>query len=165
MGCGLGFGVRTSVFCFLLSSSAPIEGGHGSICLAFDGLLFQVMAFVDSGLTSANPNLHLHEAVLPVKPEGDQGLAFNCARRKQLTNLGLVQQKLPGTLWLMLYMAGALVRLDIRIVQKYLAVFDSSESIAQVRQAGSDRFDFGAAEFDSRLYPVDNLVVVERSAI
>jgi len=163
---GLEFKVGRSEFGVWGSDSfAPIKGCYRSICLASDSLLFQVMAFVDSCLTPANPNLYLHEALLPVKPEGDQGLALNRARREELGNLGPVQQKLPGALWFMLCMARPLVRLDICVVQKYFAVFDPSESIVQVRQAASNRLDFGAAEFDSCLDPVDNVVVMERSTI
>src|SRR5262249_8976980 len=123
------------------------------------------MALVEGRLTSANPNLHLHEAVFPVQPEGDQSLALNRAGRKELSNLALVQQELPATFWFMLRMAGAFVWLDVSIVQKYFTVFNPCESVAQVSQAVSDRLACGAPEFYSCLYPVDNLVIVERSAI
>ena len=65
----------------------------------------------------------------------------------------------------MLRMAGPFVRLNIRIVQKEFAVLDPRKRIVQVRQAGSDGFDFGAAEFNSSLYFIEDLIVVERPAI
>jgi hypothetical protein len=62
-------------------------------------------------------------------------------------------------------MAGPFVRLNIRIVQKEFAVFDPRKRIVQVRQAGSDGFDFGSAEFNSSLYFIEDLIVVVRPAI
>ena len=37
-------------------------------------------------------------------------------------------------------MAGALVRLNVRIVKKRLAILDAGKGIADIRFAGADRF-------------------------
>jgi hypothetical protein len=144
---------------------APIEGRHGAIRLAFYGLFFQVVAFVDRRFPATYTDLHFDTAVFPVKPESDQSLALNSTCRKEFRDLRLVQQKLPWTLRFMLRMARAFVWLNIGVVQKDFAVLDSRKRVVQVRQAGSNRFDLGAAEFNPCLDLVEDLVIVKRSAI
>jgi hypothetical protein len=145
--------------------TSPIERSHGAIRLAFDRFFFQIVPFVDCRFTPADPDLYLDTTVFPIKSEGDQSLPLNCACRKELCYLRLVQQKLSRTLRFVLRMAGALVRLNIRIVEEDLPVLDPRKRVIQIRQAGSDRLDLGAAEFNSRLDLVEDLIVMKGSAI
>jgi len=123
------------------------------------------MALVYGRFAPANPNLYFYPAVFPIKPECDQGLALNCACRKEFLNLRLVKQEFSRPLGIVLCMAGTFVGLNIRVVQKEFPVLDLRKRIVQVSQTGSDGFDFGAAEFNSSLYFIEDLIVVERPAI
>jgi len=123
------------------------------------------VAFVDRRFTAAYADFHFDTAVFPVEPESDQSLALNSTRREEFRDLRLVQQKLPWALRFMLRMARAYVWLNIGVVQKDFAVLDFRERVVQVRQAGSNRFDLGAAKFNSCLDLVEDLVVMECSAI
>ena len=63
------------------------------------------------------------------------------------------------------FVAGALVRLNIGVVEEGFAVFDSRECIADVGFACANGFDLAAFQFDTRFVAVKNMVVAKRLAI
>src|SRR5258708_31005438 len=60
----------------------------------------------------------------------------------------------------MLRMAGAYIRLDVRIVEVDTSFFDPRERIVDIGQSSSDRFDFGAGENEARLHPLQDLIAM-----
>ena len=66
----------------MFSSVPAVECGHGPISFSFDSLLFEVVPFVDGRLSFSNADFDLYPAVFPVKPERDEGLAFDRAGGK-----------------------------------------------------------------------------------
>jgi hypothetical protein len=144
---------------------ATVEGGHFAIGFSFDGFLFKVMPFVDGRLASSHADFDFNAAVLPIEPEGDKRLALDRAGRKQFGNLRLVEEKLATTLWFVLRMTGAFVRLDVRVVEVNLVILDSGEGVVEIGKTGPDRFDLGSLERDASLYLFKNLIVMERASI
>ncbi len=150
---------------FLFSAVPAVERGHGAVGFSFDSLLFEVVPFVDGRFSLADPNLDFHPAIFPVEPERDECLALNRAGRKQLGNLRLVEQEFAAAFWFVLSMAGAEIRLNIRVVEVNLVIFDPREGIVKVGKTGPDGFNLRSLEFDARLYLFEDLVIVERAAI
>ena len=62
-------------------------------------------------------------------------------------------------------MAGAFVRLNIGVVKKGFAIFDSRESIADVCLAGADGFDLAALQLDTGFVALKNVIIAQRLAI
>jgi hypothetical protein len=103
--------------------------------------------------------------IFPIESKSNERLSIDDTRGKKLSDLGFVEEKLAWSVRLMLRMAGAIVRLDIGIVQKYFAVFDPGERVIEIGKSGSDRFDFGALQFDPSLDLVKDMVIVKRTPV
>ena len=65
----------------------------------------------------------------------------------------------------MLRMAGAYIRLDVRIVEVDTSFFDPGERIVEIRQSSSDRFDFGAGENEAGFHLFQDLIAMISSSI
>ena len=63
------------------------------------------------------------------------------------------------------FVAGFFVWLDIGVIKKGFAVFDSRERIADVRLACPDRFDLAAFQLDARFVALENPIIAKRFAI
>lgn len=150
--------------CQILEFSA-IKGVGCSPGFIFGSFLFKVLAFVCVGFSSADADLDLHATILPVEAKGDEGLAFYGAGFEQLGYFGFMQQQLPGAFSIVLLMAGALVRLDVRVVKEGFLVFDSREGIAEVGEPGTNRFYLGTGEADTGFELIQDLIIVKCSPI
>jgi hypothetical protein len=148
----------------LLEFSA-IKGVRGTSGFVFGGFFFEVLALVSVGFPSADTDLDLHSMIFPVKPKGDEGLSFYCARFKELGDFGLVQEQFPRALRIVLLVASAFVRLDVRVVKECFLVFDPGEGVAQVSEAGPDRFYFCAGKADTGFDLLQDLKVMKCSPI
>ena len=115
--------------------------------------------------TFSYADFHFYPAVLPVKPERDNRLTLDRAQGKEFGNLRFVEQKFPATFWFVLAVTGTFVRLDICVVKINLVILHSREGVIQVCESGADGFDLRSLQFDSSLYPFENLIVMERTAI
>ena len=62
-------------------------------------------------------------------------------------------------------MAGFFVWLDIAVVKKSFAVFDSRECIADVHLACADLFDLTAFQLDASFVAVKDVIIAKRFAI
>ena len=113
----------------------------------------------------SDTDFDFHPAVLPVEPERDEGLALDRAGRKQLGNFRLVEQEFAAAFWFVLGMAGAFVRLNIRVVEVNLVILDPRKGVVEIGKAGPDGFNLRSLQFDASLYLFENLIVVERAAI
>jgi hypothetical protein len=144
---------------------SAIKGVGGSPGFIFSSFFFKVLAFVCVGFASADADLDLHALILPVEAKGDEGLAFYGAGFEQLSNFGFMQQQLTRAFSIVLLMAGALVRLDVRVVKERFLVFDSREGTTEVGEAGTNRFHLGAGEADAGFELVQDLIIVKCSPI
>src|SRR4051795_3552691 len=72
-----------------------------------------------------------------------------------------MQEQLAHALRCWNFVTGALVGLDIRIVEKGLAVLDSGKSIADVGFTGADRLYFASLQFDAGLVALDDVKITE----
>ncbi len=62
-------------------------------------------------------------------------------------------------------MAGALIRLNVGVVEKSFAIFDASEGVTDVRFASADGFDLTALQLDASLVALENVIIAQRLAI
>ncbi|MEA3148999.1 MAG: hypothetical protein QOI53_4675, partial [Verrucomicrobiota bacterium] len=136
-----------------------------AVGFSFDRLFFEIVPFVDGRFSLADPDLYFHPAIFPVEPERDECLALNRAGRKQLGNLRLVEQEFASAFRFVLSMASAEIRLNIRIVEVNLVIFDPREGIVKVGKAGPDGFNLRSLKFNARLYLFEDLVIVKRAAV
>jgi hypothetical protein len=148
-----------------LLAVTAVKGGHGAIGFSFDRFLFEVVPFVDGRLPFSHADFDLYPAVLPIEPEGDKGLAVDGASLKKLSNFGFVEEELATALRFVLRMTGAFVRLNIRVVEVNLAILDPGKGVVEIGKTGPDRFDLGSLQRDAGLYPIENLIVMERASI
>jgi hypothetical protein len=65
----------------------------------------------------------------------------------------------------MLCVAGAVVRLNIGVVEKNLVIVDAGEGVVEIRETGANRFDLRSLEFNAGLNPFKDLIVVECAAV
>ncbi len=86
-------------------------------------------------------------------------------RFRELEDLALVQQQPPGAFGLVLLEARAEVRLNIRAVEKHLAVLDTGKRLVEIGEAAPDRLDLGPLQLDPRLEPVEDVVIVRGAAV
>src|SRR5437016_4462906 len=61
--------------------------------------------------------------------------------------------------------AGALVGLNVGVIEKGLAFLDPGKGVADVGFAGADRFDLAAFQFDTGLVSLENVKIAQRFAI
>ena len=62
-------------------------------------------------------------------------------------------------------MAGALIWLNVGVVEKSFAIFDAREGVTDVRFAGADGFDLTALQRDASLVALENVIIAQRLAI
>jgi hypothetical protein len=61
--------------------------------------------------------------------------------------------------------AGAFVGLNIGVIKKGFAIFDSRESIADVCLACADGFDLAALQLDASFVALENVIIAQRLTI
>src|SRR5712691_4659882 len=62
-------------------------------------------------------------------------------------------------------MAGALIWLNVGVVEKSFAIFDAREGVTDVRFASTDGFDLTALQLDASLVALENVIIAQRLAI
>ena len=144
---------------------SAIKGVDGSPGLLFGRFFFKILPFVCVGFAPADADLDLHSTIFPVEAKGDEGLSFYSRGFEQLCNFGLMQQQLPGAFSIVLLVAGALVRLDVCVVEECLLVFDSREGVTEVGEAGTNRFYLGTGEAETGFDLLQDLIIVKCSPI
>ena len=118
-----------------------IEASDFARRLTFDGALLQIRPFVMGELPVAHAELSFHSSILPVELEDHERAALHLRFAIELVDLLPMQQQFADALCYRDFVAGFFVRLDIGVIKKSFAIFDSRESIADVRLACPDRFD------------------------
>src|ERR1700722_16896555 len=76
-----------------------------------------------------------------------------------------MQQEFARASRFVLGMTRTFVGLNIGVVEKDLVLLDPREGVIEIRQAGTDGFHLRSLQCDTRLYPFENLIVVERATI
>src|SRR5262249_21836490 len=61
--------------------------------------------------------------------------------------------------------AGALVGLNVGVVEERFAVLDSRERVTDIGLASADRFNLAALQFDARFVAVNDVIIPQRFAI
>src|SRR5438094_1562163 len=109
--------------------------------------------------------LSFQPSIFPIELEDDQRAALHLGFAVELVDLLPMQQQFADALCSRNFVAGFFVWLDIGVIKKSFAIFDSRESITDVRFACSDRFDFASLEFDARFVAIKNVIIAKRFAI
>ena len=147
------------------SAVPPIESRDFPFRFALHGAFLQIGALVTRDLAGGNADLRFQATVFPIEAEDDEGAAADRARTVKLVDLGAMEQQLSRPFRRRHFVARALVRLNIGVVEKRLAFFDSDESIADVRFTGANRFDLATFERDARFIALKDVKIAERFAI
>src|SRR4030095_261247 len=109
--------------------------------------------------------LSFYFAVLPIKLQYNQRTAFYLRLAIELVDLLPVQQQPADALCRWDFVAGAFVRLNVRVIKERFAIFDSGKRIADVGLAGANRFDLAPFQLDSRFVALKNMIIAERFPI
>src|SRR6476469_8418421 len=118
------------------STVLPVETVYFAFGFAIGRALLQIGAFVVGDLALGYADLRLQLPVFPVEAQYNQCPAGDGGQAVKFVDL-LFMEKEPadafsdGNL-----MAGALVRLDVRVVEKCLALLDPDKGVGDVRLAG-----------------------------
>src|SRR5437870_4130126 len=113
----------------------------------------------------AHAELSFYSSILPVELEDHKRAALHLRFAIELVDLLPMQQQLAHALCGRNFVARFLVWLDIGVIKKSFAIFDSREGIADVRLACSDRFDFAPFQLDARFVALENPIIAKRFAI
>src|SRR5205085_8475881 len=76
-----------------------------------------------------------------------------------------VEQKFPNAFRGGNFVAGALVRLDIGVVEECFAFLNSDKRVGNVGLAGADRFDLAALELDAGFVALEDVKIAQRFAV
>jgi hypothetical protein len=133
--------------------------------LSIDGAFLQIKPLIGRDLPLPHSQLSFHLAAFPVELENDERPAFHLAFAIELIDLLPVQQQFANPFRGRNFVAGAFVRLNVGVVKKRFAVFDSREGIADVCLACPDRFDLATLKLNAGFITLENTVVAERLAI
>ncbi len=106
-----------------------------------------------------------HFPVFEVHPQRHQCHAALHRLADELPNLMGVQQQLARPKRLVVRVSAMAVRLDMDVVDEYLAVLDPRETVTQVGAALANGLHFGASKDQPGLERFENVVVVKRLPI
>jgi hypothetical protein len=146
-------------------SLSAVETGDFARRLAIDGALLQIGPLVMRKLPMPHAKLGFYPSIFPIELEDNKAAAFDLRFTIELVDLLPMQQQFADALCRRDFVAGFFVWLDIGVVKKGFAIFDSRERIADVRLACPDRFDFAPLQFDARFVSLKNPIIAERFAI
>jgi len=147
------------------STTPPIEIGNRAIGLTFDLLLLEIGTLISLLLSFADADLHLHVGVLPVEAESGKGETLDLGLSEQTVDLGSMKEESPDALGFVLLVAGALVWLNVDVIEPRLPIFDSGKRAAEIAMPGTDRFDLGTFQLQASLDPVEDVVIPESLSV
>ena len=76
-----------------------------------------------------------------------------------------MQQKLADAFCSWNFVAGAFVRLNIGVIKKGFAIFNSRKSIANICLARADGFNLATPQLDARFVALENVIIAQCFAI
>ena len=103
--------------------------------LAIDRALLQIRPLITGDLALPHPELSFYSAIFPIELENDERAAFHLCFAIELVDLLAMQQQFADAFCRRDFVAGTFVRLNVGVIKERFAVFDSRESIADVRLA------------------------------
>lgn len=147
------------------ASPAALEVRNRAVHLARLDAFFQVESFVSRVFAFSESELHLDATFFPIESQCDNRPSGPFDLTDQSVNFCAVNENPAGALGVVLFVAGAFVGLDARLVEEEFATFDPGERPLERGEAGSEGFDFGALQFESCLKPFEDMVVPESLAV
>src|SRR5918996_392691 len=133
--------------------------------LAVNGALLQICPFIARHFALGNTKLSFELSVFPIKLQNHQRPAGDLRFAIKLIDLLSMQQQFPNALCGRDFVAGAFVRLNIGVVKKGFAIFDSRESIADVCFARANGFNLAPLQLDASFVALENVIIAQRLAI
>jgi hypothetical protein len=144
---------------------SSIEGVSSSPGFVFSCLFFKILAFVPVGFPFPDTDLDLDSMIFPVEPKGDEGLAFYGGGFEKLGDFGFVKQQLARSFRVVLLVAGALVRLNIGVVEECLLILNTRERVVEIGEAGTNRLHLCAGQTNAGLDLFQDLIIMKCSPI
>src|SRR5438094_91251 len=134
-------------------------------CFAVGLAALDRLAFVVLLLPFRQADRHLHATLLVVEPHRDERHSLLDRLADQFPDFVAVQQELPAAQRLVIGVAAMAVRADVDVVEKYLAVFQAREAVAEVDATFADRLHLGAEQHDAGLERFQQVEIVECLAV
>ena len=103
-----------------------------------DGALFDVGTLVARNFALPDTELGFQLSVFPIKLQNNERAAFDLALAVKFVDLLPMKEKFAHPLGHRHFVAGFFVGLDVSVVEKRFAVFNSRECVADVRFAGAN---------------------------
>jgi hypothetical protein len=132
---------------------------------AIDGALLQIRALIARDFALGHAKLGFELAVFPIEFENDQRTACHLCFAVELVDLLAVQQKFAHTFGSRNFVTRLCVRLDISVIEKGFAIFNSRKSVADICLASADGLNLAALQLDASLVAIENVIVAQRLAI
>ena len=143
----------------------PIEARDLACSLAIDGALLQIRACIARNFALGHAKLGLELAVFPIEFENDQRTTCHLRFAVKLVDLLAMQQKFAHTFGGRNFVTRLCVRLNISVIEKGFAIFDSRKSVADICLASADGFNLATLQLDASLVALENVIVAQRLAI
>src|SRR5690606_2438343 len=140
--------------------SSVVGALQGALDLALGVARGGVAALVVQLLAAGDGDVELRPAVLEVEPQGHDRQPAAAHGALQLGDLAALQQELPGTLRLVVVVAGVLVRRDVHALDEHLAVPDGGERPGDRAAALPQRLDLAARQLEAGRVPLEELELV-----
>ena len=122
---------------------------HGPLDLTLGVLLGCGLSLVIQFFALAQANIDLHTAALEIYGKGNQGIAVLLHLAEEPHDLPFMHQQSPGTPGIGIEAVAVIVRGDVHLVQKHLAVLDAAPGVFQIQCTCADGFDLRTAELDT----------------
>src|SRR5688572_12644776 len=136
------------------------SGANGARDLPIGVPLLLGVPLVVKLLTLAECHRHLRDAAFEVELERNERQTLPLDRSYQTPDLPLVQQQLSRPGRLVIVVAGALVRRNVKVEQVDLAVAHDAIGVGEVRFAVAERFHLASGEHQTRLVRIEDAVVM-----
>src|SRR5215212_100827 len=123
------------------------------------------IALLVLALASAEPKLHLCQAVREVHPQWDEREPLLRALADQPFDLAAVKQEFPRAERIVGSLLALLVGGDVHVLEPDLPLAHAGERLGERPLALPQRLDLRAGERDARLEALEDLVVAARPAV
>ena len=97
--------------------------------------------------------------------EQDKSAAANLRFAIKFIDFSAMEQKFADPFGRRNFVTGALVRLDVRVVEKGFAILDSGEGVVDVGFSSADRFYLAAPELEPGFIALKNVEIAKRLTV
>ena len=148
-----------------LSCPTFLEGCEHALVFAFLCTGFEVSTSVCGSFAFCDTEFDFDAVFFPVESEGNDGFSGFFDFPGEAVYFVVVEEEASGSSWVVLFVAGFFVGLDIGVKQVELAILDAGVGALELDFACSDGFDFCAFEFDACFEGFEYVVISAGFAI